>query len=79
MKNNFLESAQRCSIYTQFFYGYVVGWRKFNPDTPIREIAETFIDENDLYEVTDWKTLQVNFTNFTKRIRHIVRDSNSNK
>lgn len=76
MKNKILESAQRCSIYTHIFYGYVIAWKIYKPNSPIKKIAEEFIKDHDLYDDTDWKTLQMNYSNFTKKERDLKRDKN---
>jgi radical SAM superfamily enzyme YgiQ (UPF0313 family) len=73
-----IENAQRCSIYTHVFFGYVMAWKVERVNDSIKSIAEKFIKENDLYDVTDWKTLTVNYTNFTKRERDLVRQNNNN-
>jgi hypothetical protein len=55
-----------------------MAWKVERDNDSIKSIAEKFIKENDLYDVTDWKTLTVNYTNFTKRERDLVRQNNNN-
>ena len=78
-KVNIIERAQRCSTYTQIFFGYVKG-RHFNdPHAPINTLADEFIEAYDLYDILDPKVMQVSYINFTKIYIDLKRHDNTKK
>jgi len=58
------DRVARCSIYTQIFYGYVLGRQAIDPNVAIYKMAKEFIRDHDLENVLDAKVINVSFIKF---------------
>jgi hypothetical protein len=59
------DRVARCSIYTQIFYGYVLGRQAIDPNVAIYKMATEFIKDNNLENVLDAKVINVSFIKFS--------------
>lgn len=72
-KNKAIERAQRCSIYTHIFFGFVVGYHILDPNKTVSKLAVEFINHYSLTGIIQPKTLEMNYSNFTQNMRAIER------
>ena len=79
-KNNLIERAQRCSMYTTIFFGYVRGRQAAGDnEVAVNQMAEDYIAEYGLEDVLDPKVIQNSYRNFVMLFRDIKRDENRRK